>query len=274
MNTRKLTVILPMFASLAMGYACGGRQDRSEEPSSETMMPAAGPATDRPRASSAEDQGSKRSTVVMMTGVAIERSLAEACGVAMPATFFEFDSSNLQAPAPNTLDEIAECLKSGPLQGEEIMLVGRTDPRGTDQYNMELGMSRAEAVAQYLERQGVSRDRLRVDSIGEREALEIPQTYAIERRVDIRRADATAESGAGETPSGATGGGTSESGRSGVGEPKSSQSGVSGSVQWKAGQSPSDQSQKGGQKGTGTGQSPTGQSRSGGTMSGQGEPSD
>ena len=41
----------------------------------------------------------------------------------------------------------ATCAKTGPIQGQALLVVGRTDPVGPDEYNKVLGMSRADAVA-------------------------------------------------------------------------------------------------------------------------------
>ena len=65
-----------------------------------------------------------------VTGITVERSLAEACKVPLPETFFEFDSAKLEPQAPYALDSIAKCLSTGPLQGQDVLLVGRADPRG------------------------------------------------------------------------------------------------------------------------------------------------
>jgi peptidoglycan-associated lipoprotein len=135
-----------------------------------------------------------------VTGITVERSLAEACKVPLPETFFEFDSAKLEPQAPYALDSIAKCLSTGPLQGQDVLLVGRADPRGSTEYNVKLGMSRAESVAQYLESHGVNANQITLDSEGKTAALPIHQAYPFERRVDIRRAWPTPTSQAPQTP--------------------------------------------------------------------------
>jgi OOP family OmpA-OmpF porin len=46
-------------------------------------------------------------------------------------------------------------------------VAGHTDSIGTEEYNQDLSVRRAESVADYLVQNGVSRDRLRVVGYGE-----------------------------------------------------------------------------------------------------------
>ncbi len=99
---------------------------------------------------------------------------------------FEFDKSDLLPGDYDVLQKIAECLTTGPLQGESLNLVGRADPRGTKTYNDKLGMRRANTVAIHLEQLGVASTRMERTSRGERDAVGTDEaTWAIDRRVDI-----------------------------------------------------------------------------------------
>jgi peptidoglycan-associated lipoprotein len=119
------------------------------------------------------------------TGVYIDPKIARACGVQSPNTFFSFDSADLKPGARDTLERVADCLESGALRGNEVVLVGHADPRGSDEYNEELGMSRAEAVAAFLRRSGVPKTRIETESAGERGASDDASTWPRDRRVDI-----------------------------------------------------------------------------------------
>ena len=189
MKTEMLITVAPLAAILLVGCSHRG-QVAAKAPMTHHMTPASGSVSQQRRAAPDVDEAAEPEAVeVMTTGVALEPSLAEACGVSLPEAFFEFDSSKLEPQAPKTLDLFVNCLSSGPLQGTDIKLVGRTDPRGSDAYNMKLGMSRAEAVAGYLERHGIDAGTITVDSDGKTGALDIRQAYPYERRVDIRRAE-------------------------------------------------------------------------------------
>ncbi|MBA3545779.1 MAG: OmpA family protein [Nannocystis sp.] len=123
-----------------------------------------------------------------LVAVYIESPLAAACGITLPpAAFFEFDSASLDVPANSSLQEVATCLTTGPLAGRKVELVGHTDPRGEDDYNRQLGRSRAQSVQEYLQQRGVAEDKLVTRSMGEARAAEgEPAAWPIERRVDIR----------------------------------------------------------------------------------------
>jgi hypothetical protein len=106
------------------------------------------------------------------------------------AARFEYDRTTLHAQGRNVLDDVANCLREGPLSEETITLVGRADPRGSQSYNQSLGASRAEATRDYLAMRGVPADRMRLMSRGEQGARgNNDATYAIDRRVDIELGD-------------------------------------------------------------------------------------
>jgi outer membrane protein OmpA-like peptidoglycan-associated protein len=121
-------------------------------------------------------------------GVYPEPTLAATCGLTLPpAAYFEFDSAALDAPDNNTLRELATCLTTGPLAGRKVELVGHADAAGTDDYDEQLGRSRAESVQDFLRRQGVTEDMLVTRSEGEQMAPQAaPTEWPYYRRVEIR----------------------------------------------------------------------------------------
>src|SRR5262245_14888705 len=48
---------------------------------------------------------------------------------------FDFDQFQLLPEDRDVLDQVATCVTSGPLKGRKLQLIGRADPRGTDEYN-------------------------------------------------------------------------------------------------------------------------------------------
>lgn len=128
------------------------------------------------------------------TGVGVDRDLVTTCKLGDDDTFFAFDSSEITPMTRDILAKVASCVNHGPLKGKELELVGHTDPRGSDAYNEELGMSRAEAVAAYLRDQGVPASQIEIQSHGEDEASDSAFDWPLERRVDIRvKADVSAK---------------------------------------------------------------------------------
>jgi peptidoglycan-associated lipoprotein len=80
--------------------------------------------------------------------------------------YFAYDSSKLDAVAKKTLDEkVATVLKAN--KEAKVVIEGHCDERGTDQYNVVLGKSRADAVKKYLVNKGVKSSRIKTVSHGE-----------------------------------------------------------------------------------------------------------
>jgi hypothetical protein len=109
------------------------------------------------------------------------------------APSFAYDQSKLRTRGKTVLDDVAQCLTTGPLKGEVITLIGRADARGTKEYNSNLGANRASAARDYLFQRGVPADQMRLISRGEVGARGTDeQTYALDRRVDLELGDLSA----------------------------------------------------------------------------------
>jgi peptidoglycan-associated lipoprotein len=76
---------------------------------------------------------------------------------------FGFDSYSIEPGERGKLDEVAEFMRGG---GSTIIIAGFTDERGTPEYNRGLGERRAQAVREYLIRNGASGSRLQTVSFG------------------------------------------------------------------------------------------------------------
>ena len=84
---------------------------------------------------------------------------------AMENIYFDFDKFTLSAEARKTLADNAEYLKAN--SGTQVVIEGHCDERGSDEYNLALGESRALAAKNYLVSLGVSAKQLSVISYGE-----------------------------------------------------------------------------------------------------------
>lgn len=119
------------------------------------------------------------------TGSVVQES-APARQVFFPNVNFDFDKRSLNQLGLQQSKQVADLIKTSP--GEvRIVLQGHTDYRGSNEYNMKLGMDRAEAVKTELVRLGVSGERLSTISFGESKPLDPAETdaaRAMNRRVE------------------------------------------------------------------------------------------
>lgn len=78
--------------------------------------------------------------------------------------FFDYDAADIRADAQSTLSRDAAFLNSHPTI--KVVIGGYCDERGSNEYNLQLGQTRAEAARNALVNAGVSASRLRVISYG------------------------------------------------------------------------------------------------------------
>ena len=108
-----------------------------------------------------------------------------------PDPFFSFDSARPDNQSQPSMQNLVDCMRTGPLAGKTIMLVGRTDPRGSEDYDIKLGRDRAERVKKYLVANGIDASRIVTDSAGKHDAHDDPQEWAGDRRVEVKLASPT-----------------------------------------------------------------------------------
>lgn len=104
----------------------------------------------------------------------IPGAVVERVGEGLQVTFesgllFDFDSDILRAEARKNLTTFAQSLDKYP--NTEVLIVGHTDAKGTDDYNQSLSARRASAAESFLASQGVTRTRLRSAGRGETEPV-------------------------------------------------------------------------------------------------------
>lgn len=102
------------------------------------------------------------------------------------AITFGFDRSDLQPQFHPVLDRLGNTLQE--YNQTIVEVAGHTDSKGTDAYNQQLSMRRAESVANYLMGRGLMRDRFIVTGAGESRPVASNDTEAgraQNRRVEI-----------------------------------------------------------------------------------------
>ena len=106
---------------------------------------------------------------------------------AMGNIYFDFDKFTLSAEARQTLADNANYLKAH--SGTQVVIEGHCDERGSDEYNLALGESRALAAKNYLVSLGVSASRLSVISYGEEKPAAMgsnEEAWAKNRRAEFK----------------------------------------------------------------------------------------
>ena len=78
---------------------------------------------------------------------------------------FDLDSAHVNRDADRVLQEIADAANDQ--RGAQLVVEGHTDTSGTHEHNQALSDARARAVADVLAREGVARERIRTEGMGE-----------------------------------------------------------------------------------------------------------
>lgn len=100
---------------------------------------------------------------------------------------FETGSYTINKQSYDELNYIVKVLQSQPLIGLEI--IAHTDSIGTEENNLALSKKRAESVAEYLQKQGIKRQRMRTKGMGEQQSTNrgtIQKNLADDRRVEFK----------------------------------------------------------------------------------------
>jgi peptidoglycan-associated lipoprotein len=150
-----LRFLVSMILALASG--CGAATT-SETRSSTTPSKTSRPSADTTRANAGS-------------------AATDSCAVG--SIYFGVDSATLDDASRTQLI----CI---PRASEQVNLVGMTDPRGTDEYNLALGERRARSVAEHLQRLGYEARRIETRSLGEEVATgDTELEWAHDRRVNF-----------------------------------------------------------------------------------------
>lgn len=101
--------------------------------------------------------------------------------------FFDSGKSELKAESFEQLEKLVDFLRQYPLL--EIEIAGHTDNLGLDEYNLELSINRAKAVANYLRYKEISEYRFRAVGFGDDQPIDSNDTFEgrqLNRRVEFK----------------------------------------------------------------------------------------
>ena len=131
------------------------------------------PATAVPECDGALKPVAKPATVTATPAPAVQppaKSVTQLAKVTYDAkSLFDFDRSIVKPEGQAALNQLVAKLKT--VTVEVVIVVGHTDSVGTNEYNLNLGQRRAEAVKRYLTSQGVETARVYTDSKGENQPI-------------------------------------------------------------------------------------------------------
>ena len=99
---------------------------------------------------------------------------------------FDFNSASLKSTFYSPLNKIADIMVRYPQT--QIVIAGHTDSVGSEQYNLDLSLRRANAVADYLIGRGVAKARMSTEGRGEMQPIASNDSAAgraQNRRVEI-----------------------------------------------------------------------------------------
>lgn len=125
--------------------------------------------------------GTPRGTRVDGDGCPLQRVTA------LKGVTFEFDSARLRPDSRKVLDDVSGILRRYPDMKVEI--AGHTDSVGSDEYNQQLSLRRAQSVRDFLLAQGAPPDQIRTRGYGESEPVDTNDTAEgreLNRRVELR----------------------------------------------------------------------------------------
>ncbi len=119
--------------------------------------------------------------------IEIERQQNEILKLTMSSEVsFDFNAATIKSTFHSPLNKIADIMSRYPQT--QIVVVGHTDSVGSEQYNLELSLRRANSVADYLIMRGVATSRLGTEGRGEMEPIGSNDSVtgrAQNRRVEI-----------------------------------------------------------------------------------------
>jgi peptidoglycan-associated lipoprotein len=100
---------------------------------------------------------------------------------------FDYDQSAIRTDAQEILRRKLDVLRANPTV--ELQITGHADERGSIEYNLALGLRRANAVIDYMRGFGIEAPRLLAETAGEDQPLEQganERAFAMNRRAEFR----------------------------------------------------------------------------------------
>ncbi len=165
-----LALLMALVLAFTLVNGCSTPKKATTEQVTKPTTPA-GPSEEELARQKAEQDARERSLreQAIRDQEARDRAAREAAEAArlkdISKIYFEFDRAELSSEAREILNRVAELLKASPKKN--ITIEGNCDDRGTNEYNLALGQTRADSAARYLQSLGIDRKRIKTISYGE-----------------------------------------------------------------------------------------------------------
>ena len=172
---RPALLALVALATLATGSACRRRQTVTP------VAPVSAGESDAERLRrEADEREAERLRVATEDAAARERAARErtaregagrggARALLEAPVYFSYDRSDLEAEARTALEAKLGVLQENP--GVRIRIIGHTDARGSDEYNLALGQRRAAAAKRFLTQREIDAERIDIAGVGEEQPV-------------------------------------------------------------------------------------------------------
>jgi outer membrane protein OmpA-like peptidoglycan-associated protein len=95
---------------------------------------------------------------------------------------FDFDSAKLQESSKPLIDNLVAAMKNDRLMSVRFKVEGHTDAKGSEAYNQNLSMRRAESVVTYMADKGIEKERMEGIGKGFSDLLYPDKPQAMENR--------------------------------------------------------------------------------------------
>jgi len=151
-------------AALVVAGACSRRQPPAE-PEQSTPTPTTQPTT---------EPTTPADTGPTAAEIAAERAAIRASLEQM--VHFDYDEARIRSDAEQVLNQKVPLLRANP--SVTLRITGHADERGSTEYNLALGLRRANAVREFLSNFGVDGMRLMTETMGEDRPLEMGSNEA------------------------------------------------------------------------------------------------
>jgi peptidoglycan-associated lipoprotein len=167
-----LVIALPVVTMMA----CSSTDDTAAKAASEESRIAQEQAEADRKAQEARDSMVETGTVKPVMTPAEEMKQELMALENNQLVYFDFDRASISSKFYDVLDQHAAFLTKN--SGQSIVIEGHCDSRGTPEYNIALGESRAKSVQTYLLNAGVSASQMSVVSYGEEKPVNTSSSEA------------------------------------------------------------------------------------------------